>query len=52
MSGPCMQKSGLLLRMPLVMLVLGIVEFVIMPVTPVLPPGCCNPNNPLLYSPC
>ena len=44
-SGPCMQKSRLLLQMPLVVLVLEIVEFVMSPVTPVLLPGCCNSNE-------
>lgn len=45
MSGPCMQKSRLPLRIPLVVLVLRIVGFVMSPVTPVLLPGCCNSND-------
>lgn len=45
MSGPRMQKSRLLLQMPLVVLVLGIVEFVMSPITPVLVPRCRNPNH-------
>jgi hypothetical protein len=56
MSGPCMQKSRLLMRLPLVVLVLGNVEFVMSHVTPMLLPGSCNPNDPpppsLLYSLC
>ena len=48
MSGPCMQKSRLLCGFHWLCWCLGMVEFVMLPVTPVLPPGCCNPNNPPL----